>query len=75
MVVPGSDLEGGLAREQRLVDEAVVLGLGGAEDLVALDVLVDLLGVRPVWCASVSSSQVRIRSTSLAWISMSDAWP
>src|SRR6478736_6187362 len=31
-------------------------------------------GVRPVWPASVSSSQVRIRSTSLAWISMSDAW-
>ena len=25
--------------------------------------------------ASVSSSQVRIRSTSLAWISMSEAWP
>ena len=32
-------------------------------------------GVRPECLAQVSSSQVRIRRTSLAWISMSDACP
>ena len=31
--------------------------------------------VRFEWNASVSSSQVRMRSTSAAWISMSLAWP
>src|SRR5690606_1905327 len=36
-------LEAGLAGLQDGVDEPVVLGLGGREDLVALDVLVDLL--------------------------------
>ena len=35
---------GALAREENLVDEAVLLGLGRAEDLVALDVAGRLLG-------------------------------
>src|ERR1700712_5855239 len=31
--------------------------------------------LRLEWCARVISSQVRMRSTSAAWISMSLAWP
>src|SRR5690242_1584836 len=33
-----------LARGEHLVDQAVLDGLGGGEDLVALDVVADLLG-------------------------------
>ena len=64
-----------LRLRQDLVDQAVLLGLLGGEDFVAVDVLADLLGDRPVWLEIMSSSGVRIRRISRAWISMSEPWP
>ncbi len=63
-----------LPRAEHLVDEPVLDGLVGAQDLVALDVAGSPAPRCRLECFdSVSSSQVRSRSTSAAWISMSDA--
>jgi hypothetical protein len=65
-----------LRRCHHLVDEAVGDRLFGAQDLVALGVLVHLRS-RPCRCATarISSMRPRSLSSSRAWISTSVAWP
>ena len=58
-----------------LVDQAVLHGLGGGEDLVALDVWRICSSCLPVCWAIIRSRSARIRRISRAWISMSLDWP
>ena len=60
---------------QHLVDDAVLLGLRGGEDLVAVDVDADLLRRLAGVPGQGLLQRVRIRQISAAWISRSDTWP